>query len=59
MCWCQGNVDRKYKCVTISIGTVKHLDIRWNSLCSTGYVKFDDSKAGNSMVLETVQKFLE
>ena len=30
-----------------SIGTVKHLDIRSNSLCSTVYVKFDDPKAGN------------
>ena len=27
-----------------SIGTVKHLDIRLNSLCSTIYVKFDDPK---------------
>ena len=32
-----------------SIGTVKHLDIRSNSLCSTKYVKFDDPKAENSM----------
>ena len=32
-----------------SIGTVKHLDIRSNSLCSTIYVKFDDPKAENSM----------
>ena len=30
-------------------GTVKHLDIRSNSLCSTMYVKFDNPKAGNSM----------
>ena len=32
-----------------SIGTVKHLDMRSNSLCSTIYVKFDDPKTGNSM----------
>ena len=32
-----------------SIGTVKHLDRRSNPLCSTIYVKFGDSKAGNSL----------
>ena len=30
-----------------SIKTVKHLDIRLNSLCSAIYVKFDDPKDGN------------
>ena len=30
-----------------SIETVKHLDIRLNSLCSAIYVKFDDPKDGN------------
>ena len=37
-----------------SIGTVKHLDIRSNSLCSTIHVKFDDPKAGNSMKEKTL-----
>ena len=34
------------------IGTVIHLDRRSKPLCSTIYVKFDDPKAGNSMMKE-------
>ena len=43
------NINVFDRLINGSIGTVKHLDIRLNSLCSTIYVKFDDPKAGNSM----------
>ena len=42
-----------------SIGTVKHLDIRLNSLCNTIYKKFDDPKAGNSMKDRRLQNELK
>ena len=44
-----GNINVFDRLINGSIGTVKHLDIRSNSLCSTIYVKFDDPKAGNSI----------
>ena len=43
------NINVFDRLINGSIGTVKHLDIRSNSLCSTIYVKFDDPKAANSM----------
>ena len=43
------NINMFDKLINGSVGTVKHLDIRSNSLCSTIYVKFDDPKAENSM----------
>ena len=43
------NINVFDRLINGSIGTVKHLDIRSNSLCSTIYVKFDDPKAGNSI----------
>ena len=44
-----GNINMFDKLINGSFGTVKHLDIRSNSLCSTTYVKFDYLKAGNSI----------
>ena len=43
------NVSVSDRLMNGSIGTVKHLDRRSNPLCSTIYVKFGDSKAGNSL----------
>ena len=43
------NINMFDKLINGSVGTVKHLDIRSNSLCSTIYVKFNDPKAANSM----------
>ena len=44
-----GNINVFDRLINGSIGTVKHLDIRSNSFCITIYVKFDDTKTGNSM----------
>ena len=41
------NINVFDRLINGSIGTVKLLNIRPNLLCSTIYVKFDDSKAGN------------
>ena len=43
------NINVFDRLINGSIRTVKHLDVRSNSLCSTIYVKFDDPKAGTSM----------
>ena len=43
------NISVSDKLSNSSIGTVKHLDKRWKPLCSTIYVTFDGSKAGNSL----------
>ena len=42
------NISVSHRLINGSIGTVKHLDRRSKPLCSTIYVKFDDSKAANS-----------
>ena len=44
-----GNINVFGRLINVSIGTVKHLDIRSNSFCSRIYVELDDQKAGNSM----------
>ena len=43
------NISVSDKLSNSSIGTVKHLDKRSKPLCSTIYVTFDSSKAGNSL----------
>ena len=43
------NINVFDRIINGSIRTVKHLDIRSNSLCSAIYVKCDNPKAGNSM----------
>ena len=43
------NINVFDRLINGSIGTAKLLNIRPNLLCSTIYVKFDDSKAGNFM----------
>ena len=41
------NIGVSNRLINGSIGTVKHLHMRSKPLCSTVYVKFDYSKAGN------------
>ena len=53
------NINVFDRLINGSIGTVKHLNIRSNSLCSTIYVKFDDPKAGNSMKDRRLQNELK
>ena len=53
------NINVFDRLISGSIGTVKHLNIRSNSLCSTIYVKFDDPKAGNSMKDRRLQNELK
>ena len=43
------NINVFHRLLNGSVGTVKHQNIRSNSLYSTIYVKFDDPKAGNYM----------
>ena len=43
------NISVSDRLINGSVGTVKHLNRRSKPLCSTVYVKFDDSKAGNSL----------
>ena len=43
------NISLFNRLINSSSGTVKYLDKRSKSLCSTIYVKFDDTKAGNSL----------
>ena len=43
------NVSVSDRLINGSLGTIKHLDRRSKPLCSTIYVKFDDSKAGNPL----------
>ena len=45
------NISFSDRLISVSIATVKHLDMRSNLLCSTVYVAFDDAKAGNSLIL--------
>ena len=42
------NVSVSDRLINGSLGTIKHLDRRSKPLCSTIYVKFNDSKAANS-----------
>ena len=43
------NISVSDRLINGSVGTVKHLDTRSKSLCSTINVKFDDPKAGSSL----------
>ena len=45
------NISFSDRLISVSIATVKHLDMRSNLLCSTVYVALDDAKAGNSLIL--------
>ena len=43
------NISVSDRLINSSVATVRHLDRRSKPLCSTIYVKFDDSEVGNSM----------